>query len=141
MSGDEKQEQNLAVDARLDEIAPHPAVEAEIDEGRERPDFFFLDEAADHAGGEAEKHVERQRQIFVVQEGWTGQDSAAQHGPAGTDQKAEKNDGLKRNSAARKFGTQNRTQTPSVSGTRKKASKARSARGGAARQRTAAGTW
>ena len=96
MTGDENQEQNLAVDARLDEIAAHPAVEAEIDEGSEGPDLFFLDEAADHAGGQAESDIEGQREILVMQDGRDRQNGAAEHGPAGADQQAEKNDGLKR---------------------------------------------
>ena len=58
---------NLAVDARLDQVAANPAVEAEVDERREGPDLFLLDEAADHAGGQAQSNVEGQRQIFVMQ--------------------------------------------------------------------------
>ena len=44
---DEAKHQELAVDARTAQDAADPAVEAEIDKGRERPDFFRLDEAAE----------------------------------------------------------------------------------------------
>ena len=94
-SDDEKQHQDLAVDARLAQIAAHPAVEAEVDEGREGPDLFLLDEAAEDAGGQPERGVEGQREVFVVEDGGDGEHDAAQHGPAGADEQAEKNDGLK----------------------------------------------
>ena len=95
---------NLAVDARLDQIAANPAVEAEIDEGCERPDLFLLNEAADGAGGQAESDVEGQREIFVVQNGGNRQHGAAEHGPAGTDEQAEQNDGFKRDVGGEKVG-------------------------------------
>ena len=53
--GDQNQEENLAVDARLDHVAADPAVEAQIDEGRERPDLLLFDEAANGAGGETKQ--------------------------------------------------------------------------------------
>ena len=42
----QKQHQELAVDARLAQVAPHPAVKAQVDERRERPDLFLLDKSA-----------------------------------------------------------------------------------------------
>ena len=63
------EEQDLPVKARLAQVAANPAIDAEIDEGRERPDFFFFDkfsvEPCSHGYGE----IERQRQIFVVKHG------------------------------------------------------------------------
>ena len=49
-----KSMQDLAVDAGLAQVAADPAVEAEVDEGSEGPDFFAFDESAEDAGGEAE---------------------------------------------------------------------------------------
>ena len=120
--GDEEQKQNLAIDARLDDVAAHPAVEAQVDKGGEGPDLFFLDGAADHADHEAEEHVKRQRQKFAVQDGGNGRTappSMAQPGPMSNPRRMTVS---KEMSAARKLGTRNRSQTPIVSGTRKNAS-------------------
>ncbi len=95
---------NLAVDARLDQVAAHPAVEAQVDERRERPDLFLLDEAADRAGGQAKSNVEGQREILVMQDGGNRQDRAAEHGPARPDEQAEKNDGFKGDVGGEKVG-------------------------------------
>ena len=63
-----KQEQNLAVDARLAQAAPHPAPQAQVDKRRKRPDLFRLDEAPQNACSQAQSHVERQGQVFVVKD-------------------------------------------------------------------------
>ena len=55
ISRDEKQQQNLAIDARLVQVAAHPALEAQIDEGRKGPDLFFFDKAAEHARSQAKR--------------------------------------------------------------------------------------
>ncbi len=57
-----------------------------------------------HAGGQAEDDIERQREKLVVQNGGDGQDSAAEHGPAGADEQAEENDGLKGDVGGEKVG-------------------------------------
>ncbi len=49
-SDDEEKHEELAVDSRAAKDAANPAVEAQVDERRERPDFFGFDEAAQHAG-------------------------------------------------------------------------------------------
>ena len=60
--------------------------------------------AADHADHEAEEHVEGQRQKLVVQDGGNGENGAAQHGPAGTDEQTKKNDGFKGDVGSEKVG-------------------------------------
>ena len=100
----QNQEEELAVDARLDQVAANPAVEAEVDEGRKRPDLFLLHKAADHAGSEAQNNVERQREIFVVQNGGDRQHTPAEHGPARPDEQAEQNHGFKRDVGGKKVG-------------------------------------
>ena len=69
----------------LAQVAAHPAPEAQIDEGGEGPDLLHLDEVAENSGGQAERRVEGQRQVFVVEDGGDGEHDAAQHGPAGAD--------------------------------------------------------
>ena len=101
---DEDKEENLAVDARFSQVAAHPAVKAQIDEGREGPDLFLFDEAADHARGQAKRDIERKREKFVVQDGRNGQHAARKHGPAGPDEQAEKNDGFKGDVGGKKVG-------------------------------------
>jgi hypothetical protein len=64
--GDEDQHQNLAVDARLAQVAAHPAVEAQVDEGREGPDLLLLDKAAQQARRQSQRGVEGQGQKLVV---------------------------------------------------------------------------
>ena len=66
---DEKQHEKLAVHARLGQVAAHPAIEAQVDEGREGPDLLLLDIEAEQPGGQSQHSVERQRQKLVVVEG------------------------------------------------------------------------
>ena len=49
-------------------------------------------------------NVEGQGQILVMQDGGDRQNGAAEHGPAGPDQQAKKNDGLKRDIGGEKVG-------------------------------------
>ena len=55
-----EEQKRLVLEARLDQVAANPAVEAEVDEGCERPDFFLLDKAANHAGDQTKCDVEWQ---------------------------------------------------------------------------------
>ena len=92
---DEEEHEDLAVNARLVEIAADPAVEAEIDEWGEVPDFFFFDGKAEESGGEAEDGVEGQGEEFMVVDGGDGKDDAAEHGFYGAEEQAEEDDGFK----------------------------------------------
>ena len=94
-SDDEKQHHDLAVDARLAQVAAHPAPEAEVDEGGEGPDLVHLDETAEQACGQAERGVEGKGEIFVVKDGRDGEDNATEHGPSRADEQAEEDDGFK----------------------------------------------
>ena len=54
---------------RLGQVAADPAVDAQIDEGRERPDVFLVGgKAAQLAGEHSAKHVEGHRRPFAVQQ-------------------------------------------------------------------------
>jgi len=92
---DEEEHEDLAIDAWLADIAANPAVEAEIDEGGEVPDFFFFDGEAEEAGGEAEDGVEGQGEEFMVVDGGRGEDDAAEHGLDGAEEQAKEDDGFK----------------------------------------------
>ena len=66
---DSRKEHDLPVKARLGQVATDPAVDAQVNEGRERPDIFFiLGEAAELAGGQPAKHIERERDPFAVEQ-------------------------------------------------------------------------
>ena len=101
---DEAKHQKLAVDTGAAQDASDPAVEAEINKGRERPDFFRLDEAAEDSGKKADGGVEGEGKVFAVVECGNGKDNAAEHGPARTDEQAEENDCLERNVGGEKIG-------------------------------------
>ena len=101
---DQKQHQELAVDARLAQVAAHPAVEAQVDEWRERPDLLLLDKTAQHARSQTQSGVEGQRKIFVVVDRGHGQHHAAQHGPARPQQQAQQDDRGKGDVGSQKVG-------------------------------------
>ena len=101
---DDKQHQELGIDARLTQDAANPTVKAEVNERREGPDLFFAGEAAEHAGYQAQSQVEGERQVFVMVDGGQRQDSAAQHGPAGANQQAEENYRFKGNVGGQEVG-------------------------------------
>jgi hypothetical protein len=66
---DENKKENLTVEAWLADIAAYPAVDAEVDERREGPDFLFLNEFSVEAGGDGNGHKKGQGQIFAVKHG------------------------------------------------------------------------
>src|SRR5579863_9489746 len=66
---DQDEQQDLRVNAGLTQIAAHPAVDAEIDKRRERPDVFCSDEADNKSRDEPEQNIEWQGQVFMVQNG------------------------------------------------------------------------
>ena len=68
-ANDQNQEQDLPVEARLAQVAANPAIDAEIDEGRERPDFLFFDKLSVEPCCNGDRKIEGQRQIFVVKHG------------------------------------------------------------------------
>ena len=93
---DEDEEEDLAVDAGTQEGAADPAIEAEVDEGGEGPDFFLVNEAAVDAGGDGDGEQERESEEFSVQDGGQREHGCADEGGAGTDEDAEKDGGLER---------------------------------------------
>ena len=101
---DEEKHHDLAVEAGLAQVAAHPSPEAEIDERGEGPYLFHFYKAPKDAGGESEGGVEGESKIFVVQDGGDGEHDAAQHGPSGTDEQAEEDDGFKRNVGREEVG-------------------------------------
>ena len=123
---DEEEHEELAVDARAAEDAAHPAIEAEIDEGRERPDLLRLDEAAEDAGEKSDRDVEGQREVLASGGPPVRRErlppSMAQRGPTSRPRRMMVSNEM---SAARKLGTEVRIQTPRVRGTRKNASRPR----------------
>ena len=66
---DEDEEENLAIDAGTEEGAADPAVKAEVDEGREGPDFFLFYETAVDASGDGDGEKEGEGEIFAMQDG------------------------------------------------------------------------
>ncbi len=103
-ASDEHQEENLSVKARLAEVAPHPAPEAEVDEWSEGPDFFFFDEQTGDAGEEADGKEERESEKFAMEQGRRGHDCGADHGPARPEQEAKQGDRLKGHVSGEKIG-------------------------------------
>ncbi len=71
------QQQNLAVEAWLPQIAPHPAVDAEVHKRRKRPDLFLFDKAPIKTGYKGNGKVEGQAQVLMVQHGGNGKQSAS----------------------------------------------------------------
>ncbi len=94
---DEDEQENLAVDAGTEEGTADPAVEAEIDEGRERPDFFLVDKAAIDAGGDGDGKEKWQGEEFSVEDGGESQNRRADEGGAGAEENAEENGGFEGN--------------------------------------------
>ena len=80
---------------RVFNIAAYPAIDAEVDEGGERPDFFLFNEFAVEAGGDGHGQVEGQGQVFVVQHGGQREERASDHGGDRSEQDAEDYGGLK----------------------------------------------
>jgi len=101
---DEEEQQELAVDARAAENAFHPAIEAEIDEGCEGPDFVGFDKAAEDTGKECDRNVEGQREVLGMEDCGYSEYGCAERGPARADQKAEKDDGLERDVGGEEIG-------------------------------------
>ena len=102
----------------------------------------FLHEAADHAGGQTENNIERQREILVVQNGGDGKDGAAEHGPARADEQAEKNDGFKRDVGGEKVGNPEPKPDPESERHQEKRQQGQGLPGlRASRQKTGAGKW
>ena len=128
-SDDEEEHEELAVDARAAQVAAHPAVEAEVDEGREGPDFFRLDEAAEHAGEQADGGVERQRKIFAVVHRGSGKHDAAEHRPARSDEQAEEDDGFEGNVGGEKVGDRDADPDAEGEGNEEEGQQARVCRG------------
>ncbi len=89
---DEKQHQKLPVDVRLAQVAPHPAVEAQVNERRERPDLLHLDKAAQDARRQTQGCIEGQSQELMVVDRGRRQHHPAQHGPARPHQQTQQND-------------------------------------------------
>jgi len=66
---DEDEQENLAIDTGTEEVAAYPAVEAEVDKGREGPDLFLPDKAAVDAGGDGDSQKEGEGEVFAVKDG------------------------------------------------------------------------
>src|SRR5512146_1479591 len=92
----EEQHQNLAVDARLEQVAPYPTPQAQVDEWSKRPYLVRLNKSPEKAGGQPERGVEWQREVFAVEESRDRQYDATKHRPNRTDKQPEQNRGLKR---------------------------------------------
>jgi hypothetical protein len=94
-SDDEDQKQNLAIDAGTQQRAANPAVEAEVDEGGEGPDFFLIDEAAVDTGGDGDGEQEGKRKEFAMEDGGKGKDGGSHERSAWADEDADDDGGLK----------------------------------------------
>ena len=92
---DQHQQQDLAIEARLAQIAAYPAVDAEVDKGREGPDFFRLDRAAVQTRDNGHPEKEGQAQIFVVQHRGQRQHRAPEQSRPWAQQDAQDDDGFK----------------------------------------------
>jgi hypothetical protein len=101
---DEEKHEELAVDAGAAEDAADPAVEAEVDEGREGPDFIGLDEAAEDSGEEGDGDVEGEREVLGVEHSREREDGSAEGGPARADEEAEEDDGFERDVGGEEVG-------------------------------------
>ena len=91
---DEDEQEDLAIDAGAEERAADPAIEAEVDEGGEGPDFFLVDEAAVDAGGDGDGHQEGEGQEFAVKDSGQREHGGADEGGAGANEDAENDGGL-----------------------------------------------
>src|SRR6266700_5054835 len=78
-ANDREKEYDLPVEeARLGEVAANPSVNAEVDEGREVPDFFPVGgPSAKLASEESREQIVRQRGPFAVEKSGHGKESAS----------------------------------------------------------------
>ena len=88
-SEDEEQQKDLAVKAGLADVAADPAIDGEVDEGGEEPDFFGVDEAAEAAGEQGDKGVEGQGEELAMKLGGDAEQDGAEQGGPGAKQDAE----------------------------------------------------
>ena len=103
--------------ARRRQIAADQAINAEIDEWRERPDVVFIERhGAQLAGDKTAKHAEGQRRPLAVQQRGQGHQHAAQNArPAAADHAQQKR-GLETQISGQKALAENRIHTPIVIG-------------------------
>ncbi len=85
------------------QVAPDPAVDAEVHKRGKRPDVFAIgSEDAQLSGDEAAQHVERQRRPLAVPERGKRQQNAAQHAGEASADHAQQHRGLEGQIAGRK---------------------------------------
>jgi len=101
---DQHHQQNLPVKARLAQVAPHPLVNAQINERRERPDLVLLYKPTEDTGNQRHAHVKWQRQKFMMQHRRQRQQTRARRRRGRPQQDAQQNAGLKGNIRGIKIG-------------------------------------
>ena len=77
MPDNQHQQQDLAIEAWFAQVAPHPAINAEVDERGKGPYLFRLHGPPVQAGNDGDGEKEGQGQVLAMQHGGQGEHRSA----------------------------------------------------------------